>query len=370
MKIPYTFKKMKKQTLLVIAQAIRIIEGYEKMGLRLTLRQLYYQFVSRDWIPNTEESYKRIGSIINDARMCGLIDWDSIEDRTRSLRSHSSFKNPKEVLRAAAASYHLDRWANQECRVEVWCEKEALIGVFARVATKWDCPFFACKGYPSQTAKWQAAQRMIEYQNAGQSPVLLYFGDHDPSGIDITRDIRDSMATFGASVFVERLALNKSQVDEYAPPPNPAKMSDSRSKQYVAKYGMSSWELDALDPPVLMSLVEDAVKKYRDLDKWIEVVEQEKKDLAALKAIPFAWPRLYSYLVKNESELLDKMDERILEEAGRRYDLEVACSGYDGEGIVQAQLGGAATFCSECGILLEGDGIDIGMCWDCGEGAS
>jgi len=368
-KIPYTYKKMTESTLRIVAHAIKIIEGYQEQGLTLTLRQLYYQFVSRDLIPNTEKSYKRIGSILNDARMCGLIDWSAIEDRTRSLQSRSSFKDPQHIMRAAADSYHLDRWANQECRVEVWCEKQALIGVFARVANRWDCPYFACKGYPSQTAKWEASQRMINYQKAGQAPIILYFGDHDPSGIDITRDIRDSMATFGASVYVERLALNMDQVDEYQPPPNPAKMSDARARGYVERFGKLSWELDALDPPVLMKLVEDAVKKYRDIDKWAKVVEREKQHLAMLHTVRNMWPQVYSYLCREHSEAIYKAEEKIETDSQYKfYERELEKSEHDGEGIAQAawseRLRGE--FCSGCGKLIDDvDERDMGMCWDC-----
>lgn len=366
-KIQYTYKKPSKSTLVVIAQAIEIIEGYEAQGLRLTLRQLYYQFVSRDWIPNTEKSYKRIGNIINDARMLGLIDWDAIEDRTRAMRQRGSFRDPQDIMTAAASSYHLSRWENQPCRVEVWCEKEALIGVFARIANKWDCPYFACKGYPSQTAKWEAAQRMLSYQKADQTPVILYFGDHDPSGIDITRDIRDSMATFGASVFVERLALNMDQVEQYQPPPNPAKMTDSRAGGYVEKFGRTSWELDALDPPVLMALVENSVKKYRDIDKWAEVVKREKKDLAMLHTVRNQWPRVHSYLVKDWSDKIDEAEEKIETESQyAHYARELERSEHDGEGIKHAALGGAGVFCQQCGALIEDvDEQDMGMCWDC-----
>jgi hypothetical protein len=115
----------------IIEQAVEIIEDYTAQGFTLTLRQLYYQFVARDLIPNRQSEYKRLGSIINDARLAGLIDWDMIEDRTRNVRKVSAWESPQEIVSAIAEQYKEDLWAGQSQRVEVWIEKDALVGVVA-----------------------------------------------------------------------------------------------------------------------------------------------------------------------------------------------------------------------------------------------
>jgi hypothetical protein len=112
-----------------ISKANDIIAEYSAQGFQLTLRQLYYQFVSRDFIPNNLRSYKNLGDVINDARLAGLIDWNSIVDRTRNLQSLAHWRNPAEIIDACASQFRLDRWAPQPRRVEVWIEKDALIGV-------------------------------------------------------------------------------------------------------------------------------------------------------------------------------------------------------------------------------------------------
>jgi len=238
MKIAYKDKGFREESLMIIAIANDILNEYEKQGFDLTLRQLYYQFVARDILPNKQASYNRLGSIINDARLCGLIDWFSIVDRTRNLRSIGHFENPSELLMGAADAYALAMWEDQDVYVEVWIEKDALIGVIEGVCDEWDVPHFSCRGYVSQSEMWTAAMRMIRAERAGQQPIIIHLGDHDPSGIDMTRDIQDRMSMFLAyGVEVDRIALTYDQVEEKGCPPNPAKISDSRAVGYINKYG-------------------------------------------------------------------------------------------------------------------------------------
>jgi hypothetical protein len=288
-KIAYISKRFNRARQELIAQANSILAEYTSAGYDITLRQLYYQFVARGFIENTMRSYKRLGSCIDEARLAGLIDWYSIVDRTRNLRGMMDSGSASRALESTAGGFHLDRWADQDCRVEVWCEKEALIGIFDRVCSKYDVDYFACRGYVSQSEMWRAAMRMRRYSQAGKATMILHFGDHDPSGIDMTRDIRDRMSMFGARVKTDRLALNMDQVDEYQPPENPAKMTDSRFDGYVEQFGSSSWELDALDPDKLASLVTDAINKYRDIDKWKDTIDREQEIRARLTALSSNW---------------------------------------------------------------------------------
>ena len=128
-KICYVEKNFKATSVALIDHANAIIEEYAAQGFNLTLRQLYYQFVSRDLIPNTQRDYKRLGSVINDARLAGLIDWSAIVDRTRNLRELDHWTSAQDILSDAAGWYQVDRWAHQEVRPEVWIEKDALLGV-------------------------------------------------------------------------------------------------------------------------------------------------------------------------------------------------------------------------------------------------
>lgn len=261
----------------LIDTANTIIADYDAEGFNLTLRQLYYQFVSRAVIPNTEKSYKNLGSVINDGRLAGLIDWSAIEDRTRNLKGNSHWDSPAEIARTVVRAFYKDHWANQDHRIEVWVEKEALAGVAEAACRPLDVPYFCCKGYTSQSEMYVAAKRLIRCDNEGKTAVIIHLGDHDPSGIDMSRDIQDrlSMFTEGQEIIFKRIALNMDQIEQYAPPPNPAKMTDSRFASYMSEYGDESWELDALEPKLLVKLITDTVEEYKDIDAWEEVEEEQ-----------------------------------------------------------------------------------------------
>jgi hypothetical protein len=292
-KIAYIKKRFNKSSVAIISKANEIITEYAADGLGLTLRQLYYQFVARDLIANKQSEYKRLGAVISDARLAGLIDWYAIEDRTRNLKGMYHNTDPGDAVSDALRQFQLDHWNDQEYRVEVWIEKEALVGVIASICNKLDVPFFACKGYVSQSEMWSAAQRLIRYRDThGQTPVIIHLGDHDPSGIDMTRDILDRQELFEGSNQIVRIALNMDQVRKHKPPPNPAKMTDTRCEGYVKKFGRSSWELDALEPRMLRSLIEKTVKKYRDEKTYKKTLKQEAEHRKVLERVVDKWETL------------------------------------------------------------------------------
>lgn len=285
-KITYEEKKFTAQTLVVITEAKNIITEYQAQGFSLTLRQLYYQFVARGLIPNTERDYKRIGNILSDARRAGLIDWDSIEDRTRFIRRLANWDKPQDILESAKDSYHRDLWATQDKRIEVWIEKDALVGVIEAICQESDVTFFSCRGYVSDSAMWRGAMRILRYHRERQDTIVLHLGDHDPSGIDMTRDILDRLNLFTfykTNLEVRRIGLTMEQIEEQNPPPNPAKTTDSRYESYVSEFGEESWELDALEPQFISNLIRDEIEKERGQELWDKAVseqEQEREQIA------------------------------------------------------------------------------------------
>jgi hypothetical protein len=285
-KIRYAPKRFGATNLAIVDHANEIIEEYQGAGLTLTLRQLYYQFVSRDLLPNTEKSYKNLGSVISSARLAGLVDWEAIEDRGRYLRERPWWNSPADIIDSAARSYHVDMWGDQDYRPEVWIEKEALVGVIEGVCNELSVPYFACKGYSSQSETWRAGRRMEGHLDNGQTPYVIHLGDHDPSGIDMTRDNGDRLELFaGQSVQVERIALNIDQVRRYNPPPNPTKVTDSRAEGYLKRFGHDCWELDALDPKLIQRLVREAITRLRDDGRWAEAQARKARDREALDGI-------------------------------------------------------------------------------------
>ena len=296
----FVTKDFAQSSLDTIGEANIIIKEYRAQGFRLTLRQLYYQFVARDLVPNTQRSYKRLGSIISDARLAGMVDWDAIEDRTRNRADNAHWNSPADIISSAAHGYAIDKWATQDCVIECWIEKEALVGVIERVCMRLDIAWFACRGYVSQSEQWAAGKRFERHMRAGKATVVLHLGDHDPSGIDMTRDNAERLSMFARdNVIVKRLALNMDQVEEFNPPPNPAKITDSRYAQYAGRYGEESWELDALDPRVLQGLVSDAADEFRDQELWDRLQEREETEKAHLRTVESRWAEVVEYLDNN-----------------------------------------------------------------------
>jgi len=288
-KIKYVHKNLSQGKLTVIAQANAIIEEYQAQGFQLTLRQLYYQFVARDIIPNNQKEYDNLGAAINDGRLQGLIDWHAIIDRTRNLASVPHWTDPADIMEVVAKQFRIDKWENQPWRPEVWIEKDAVAGVVEGVCQELDVAYFSCRGYTSQSEMWAGAMRMKQRVRDGQTPLILHFGDHDPSGKDMTRDIIDRLTLFMGGLEVRRLALNYDQIEHYNPPPNPTKLTDSRAPAYVAEFGHESWELDALEPRVLVALIRDTIEEFRDPDLWNEKVESEDKDRRLLGQASRRW---------------------------------------------------------------------------------
>lgn len=288
MKEVYQSKTFQPKTMEVITNADQIISEYRQQGYSLTLRQLYYQFVARGLLTNSQSSYNRLGRTISEARLAGLIDWDAIVDRTRALNGFSTWETPEDILEAACQSYREDKWQMQPKYVEVWVEKEALAGVVQQACEDYEVPSFSCRGYVSQSEMWAAAKRMEHKIADDKHPVILHLGDHDPSGMDMTRDIMDRLCTFevGTHTDVKRIALNWDQIEEYQPPPNPAKVTDSRFEEYRRMYGEDSWELDAMEPEQLTRLIQETISLHMDMTQWnsaVKLQEDNRRQLEQLK---------------------------------------------------------------------------------------
>lgn len=289
MKQQYLHFNFHKPTLALIAALDVMIAGYVAQGFMLSVRQLYYQCIARDIFPetwidraynakhhlapdtkNTLKNYKKLASILNDARCAGMLDWDAIEDRGRRVKMRNRYQSGKDVLDIAASDYHMDHWVGQKRRVFVIVEKDALSDVLSGPCYRWDAPLLAARGYPSVSAlRSMALQHFVPAIQAGQEPVLLHLGDHDPSGIDMTRDLSERLDMFaGQPLNLQRIALTMEQIRETDPPPNPAKQTDSRFKDYEAEHGDDSWELDALEPSYLVKLLEKHIKRHVSMPTW------------------------------------------------------------------------------------------------------
>lgn len=272
--ITYEHHRFNASTAPVVDQAIAILDDYQRRGYKLNLRALFYQFIGKNLLPNTTKDYKRLGAIVRNARRAGLISWEAIEDLTRNLVSRQHWGEPRDVLEAARHAFAVDMWINQPFRPEVWIEKAAGISVIENVCVRHDVPFFACRGNNSEPEAWSAGHKRFK----------AHFDQ--PNGLDMTRDNRDRLSLFaGRPVEVRRLALNIDQVHAYGLPPNPAKLTDTRAGAYIARFGPQCWELDALDPEIIESLVEAAIIDLIDADAWAAQASKEADGRAMLQQL-------------------------------------------------------------------------------------
>ena len=290
MRVQFTTWSPQADTLLRVDQCLQVVEEYQAQDLTLTLRQLYYQLVSRDWIPNTERSYKNLGTIVSKARLGGLLDWDAIEDRGRQPKTPLEFKNLADLVETAVHWYRLPRWSDQIEYAELWVEKEALAGVLEPLAREFHVTLMVNKGYSSSSAMYESAQRIAAAVDEGKGhdrpATIFYLGDMDPSGEDMVRDIRDRLDLMShglVDLTVKKIALTMKQIRKYKPPPNPTKVTDSRADAYIEKYGHESWEVDALEPKTLQQIIRSSLNSVMDSTAMNVIKEREERDKVALR---------------------------------------------------------------------------------------
>jgi hypothetical protein len=289
MKIKYRDIRLSKANLIRLDEINAIIVSYQDQGYRLTLRQLYYQLVSRDVIPNNVKEYGKLSTLLKEGRMAGIVDWDAIEDRLRKPDRPSCWESPVDILDACISQYRCDRMMGQPVYMEVWVEKDALSGVLKRVTEKYGINIIVNRGYSSATAMHDAHRRFREeIQKIGAAEIkVIYVGDFDPSGQDMIRDITDRIAEFNGNYdfTINPIALTWEQIETHTPPPNPAKISDPRAKAYIERHGNESWEVDALPPEVLDRLLDNAIQAELDSFQYEEMLKVEKTHIASLTKV-------------------------------------------------------------------------------------
>lgn len=288
----------------MLDKALDVANEYEAQGLKMTLRQLYYQMVARGFIENKQANYKKLGRVLTNAREAGKMSWSVLEDLGRNCMHPYVKETPGEILEDIETDLQLDRWAPLDHYVEVWVEKQALESIVKRACHPRYTPYMACKGYLSATEAYGAGKRYEAAIEAGKSAVLIHLGDHDPSGIHMTTDNRDRVRLFARDhgIEVRRIALNMDQIEEHNPPPNPAKETDSRAAEYIKRFGDSSWELDALPPDVLDKLIKDAIDEFVDWDVWRQIDRDEEELREPLAALGHNWDEIVQFM--NDQDMI------------------------------------------------------------------
>lgn len=267
-----------KKTLRLIEEAHNVLQEYNPM----TLRQIYYQLVSRHVIDNKRSEYQRLSGALVKARQESLIPWEWIEDRVRRPQVVGMWQDLPAFLETVKNAYRKNIWDKQPVYTEVWLEKDALSGIFSDITEEYGVTLVVGRGYNSWSAYREAALR---FKNQRKPVSILYFGDFDPSGLDIVRALQESLNFFGISPEIEKIALTIQDITDYDLPPDFTKKTDSRSAKFIKKYGDLAVELDALPLPALQEKIRASIANKLDMAalKEIQVLEsQERKELADL----------------------------------------------------------------------------------------
>lgn len=265
---------------------------FAEYNTRMSLRQIYYRLVAKLIIPNTINEYKNLSRLLVKARERGAVDYRMIEDRARTSiggdrgRDQVDFDNfiqsYEDVFRDCWEYFNLSMWHTQPNYIEVWIEKDALSRVVSDAAENFRVRTCPSKGYSSFSYIMDAVHRINKHDE--KNCTIFYAGDYDPSGLDITRDLRDRLHRYGADVTVKRIALSLDQINEHQLPPMPAKKSDARYAKFVADTGgADAVELDALEPPVLKQIVKAALMGAIDFDAWNKRIQEIKEGKRELK---------------------------------------------------------------------------------------
>lgn len=264
----------------MLASLVNEIIG--EYDIKLTVRQIYYRLVVGNVMPNTRSYYNSFDSILTTLRKKGLVDPAAIEDRSRQtiggdvqkIRTPEEFfKATLNYLKESWKDYDLPLWTSQESYIEVWLEKDALSALVSEVCNRYRVLLFPNRGYSSYTMIREAMPRLFLRE---QNQMILYFGDHDPSGLQaIDRIKKDLKEEDLPSENVIPIALTMDQVKEHGLPSQPVKLSDTRAKWYIEKYGTREcWELDALPPDTLQAIVDKAIRDQINQQVWDKELEE------------------------------------------------------------------------------------------------
>lgn len=298
--IKYQHFNLRRSSYALIDRINAVIDDFQADGYTATLRQIYYQLVQSNVIPNTVQSYDNLGVLIKKGRLMGLISWDAIEDRNRGISPWLIQPNQLQVLDGLEQQLAYDLWTPQGVYLEVWVEKDAQSNVVERPCAEYRVPFMPCRGYMSTSEIYAAGNRFRRADDQGKRVAIIHLGDHDPSGWDMSRDNEERVELIaGFNVEVRRIALMTEQVRQLRLPPQPAKVTDKRFAKYQEEYGNESWELDALRPTYLAKLISNAIETFiTDKELWERTLAEEAEKRKPLAMLHERWDEVLDLFSK------------------------------------------------------------------------
>lgn len=281
-----SWTKFQQGKLKKVLEVLNELEDYKP----LTLRQIYYQLVGKGYIDNSVSQYGMLSQLIKWARIDGYIEWEDIEDRVRSMHDLRGWISDESFIRQEIngflEGYRRDFLQSQTKYIEVWVEKDALSSIFTKVATDYSVPVVVCRGFSSVTFLNEFKERISDYQDEGKEVIMLYFGDFDPSGMEMLESMKITLEQELKVTGVEfkRVGLNKSDIARYNLPNDPSaiKKTDKRTKKFQKKYGNYAVELDALKPNILEAKIQGAIEAEIDMAKYVLELDRCRMEIGEL----------------------------------------------------------------------------------------
>jgi hypothetical protein len=272
-----------RKTTQLIDAAVGILTAESPM----TIRQLFYRLVSKGLIPNDRKHYQLVSRVMTKARDDERCSFDHIVDRSRPAYSPNVWEDASGYAEAVKRGYRKDYWATQPNHVEIWVEKDAIIGSIEPTTDELGVTIRVGRGFLSTTKAHDIAERFTVIDK----PItVFYLGDHDPSGQDIERDLYQRILSYDSGYFdLQRLAIHKEDISKFDLPPLRIKDGDMRAAKFRAQHGEECVELDALPPDELRRRVREAVEDLQDRELWKRAIAVETVELASIKDATRMW---------------------------------------------------------------------------------
>lgn len=259
---------------------------YARQYRPVTLRQLYYLLVNNGWLYKTEREYKNLGVLLTKMRRDDRLPWAWIIDAGRYTRVAQTWTDPADIVNAVAQSFRRDIWVEQESRVYIGVEKQALAAVFAGATNEYAVPVVVAMGYPSSTYQHDLEGELWEIVDAGQGFDFFYYGDHDPSGDGIADLFEEIVVRVGGTF--HRSALTAEQIIDRDYLTRPPKAGDSRTANWYDG-GAEAADVDAIPPDELRQMITDDIESVIDIDRFDATMEQQVVDRARLQTVADQW---------------------------------------------------------------------------------
>ena len=257
---------------------VAVLRSLDQQGPPMTVRGLFYNCENvYHVVGKTEQGYEQVAAQVLAMRRAGVLPYSFIADNTRWMRKPRTYDGLAAFFEEGAKAYRRALWTGRNVYVEVWCEKDAIAGILREITDEWDVPLLVVRGYSSETFAFNAAEQI---KSMGKETYIYYFGDWDPHGVGISRDIERKLRGFGARFSFTRVAVTGEQVRSGGLPTRPPKAKDPKSRTWLGP----CVEVDAVPANTLRDMVRSCIERHVDREFLERTRKAEEAERATLRA--------------------------------------------------------------------------------------